>query len=83
MKKIVFILSCAVMMFGAADNSDDKLLETHLKKQIEREKKYAKEQKFYTDKNYDYKGVEVDPKIVDKVPVIEVDDMDMDDVYSD
>ncbi len=59
-------------------------LDEEVKKQIEREKKYAKEQTFYQGSEYNLKEVEVDPETVSKVPVLNPDyDFDMDDVYSD
>jgi hypothetical protein len=70
---------------NATLSKDDKaILEAQIKKQMEREKKYAKEQRFYEGKEYDLNSEQVDPAIVDKVPVIEPeDDFDMSDVYSD
>ncbi len=63
---------------------DKALLEAQIKKQMEREKKYAKEQRFYEGKEYDLNSERVDPAIIDKVPVIQPeDDFDMSDVYSD
>ena len=55
-----------------------------VKEQMEREKKYAKEQKFYQGDDYDLKAVEINPKSLDHVPVIEPDyDFDITDVYRD
>jgi Ni/Co efflux regulator RcnB len=55
-----------------------------IKKQIELEKKYAKEQKFYQGDAYDLKAHEVDPNSLPEVPVIEPDyDFDITDVYRD
>jgi len=53
-----------------------------LHKQMEREKKFAKEQTFYKGKDYDLSYAEVDPDSIDSIPLIEPDyDFDMDDVY--
>ena len=53
-----------------------------LKIEMEKEKKYSKEQQFYQSKNYDFKGAEVNQDSVDSVPDIELqDDFDMDTVY--
>ena len=53
-----------------------------LKKQMERELKIAKEQRFYQGKDYDLSYAEVDPNSLDGIPLIEPDyDFDMDDVY--
>jgi len=51
---------------------------------MERENKYAKEQKFYQGNEYDLKAVEVNPDSLDHIPVIEPDyDFDITDVYRD
>ena len=61
-----------------------KEIEKQIKIQMEREKKYAKEQKFYTSDEYNFSAVKVDPKTVESVPVIEPDyDFDITDVYRD
>jgi len=61
-----------------------KLLEEKIKEQMEREKKYAKEQKFYQGDAYDLKAHEVDPNSLPDVPAIEPDyDFDITDVYRD
>jgi len=60
------------------------LMEEKVKEQMEREKKYAKEQKFYQGDEYDLKAHEVDPNTLPDVPVIEPDyDFDITDVYRD
>jgi len=60
------------------------LIEQKIKEQMEREKKYAKEQKFYQGDEYDLKAHEVDPNSLPDVPVIEPDyDFDITDVYRD
>jgi len=60
------------------------LMEEKVKEQMEREKKYAKEQKFYQGDAYDLKAHEVDPNSLPDVPVIEPDyDFDITDVYRD
>ena len=59
-------------------------IQKHIKEQIEREKKYAKEQKFYTSDEYNFSAVEVDPKSLDSIDAIEPDyDFDISDVYRD
>ena len=70
---------------NATQQSKKSITEAELKKQMEREKKYAKEQKFYNADEYDFKGAEVNPKSLEHIPVIEPDyDFDMDEgVYSD
>jgi hypothetical protein len=65
-------------------NSAEALKAKHVKEQMEREKKFAKEQKFYQGDEYDFSAEKVDPKDVDSVPEIEPEnDFDMTDVYRD
>jgi hypothetical protein len=64
--------------------SKSKLTDEQVKEQMEREKKYAKEMKFYQGDEYDLKAVEVNQKSLDHIPVIEPDyDFDITDVYRD
>ena len=56
----------------------------HVKEQMEREKKFAKEQKFYQGKDYNLSAEKVDKKDLDSIPMIEPEnDFDMTDVYRD
>lgn len=59
-------------------------MEEKIRRQMEKEQKYAKEQKFYQADQYDFKGAEVDPDTLKKVKAIEPDyDFDITDVYRD
>ncbi|MBA1433552.1 MAG: hypothetical protein FAF04_08190 [Epsilonproteobacteria bacterium] len=63
---------------------EEALKEKHLKEQMEREKKFAKEQKFYKGDEYDFSAQKVDQNDLDSIPVIEPEnDFDMTDVYRD
>ena len=65
-------------------NHTKALLEQKVKEQMEREKKYAKEQKFYQGEDYNLSEHEVDPETLKDIPVIEPDyDFDITDVYRD
>jgi len=79
---ITFIL-LQTMLFAV--NSDDKQRELRIKKQLEieiqNEKKYAQEQTFYNEANYNFKGAEVNEESIKKLNEIEVDELDMDSVY--
>jgi hypothetical protein len=78
-KKIIVVFLVVFVSLYAESNVSKNVL-----KQIEKEKKYAQEQKFYQGKDYDLKGAEVDKSTVDKVPTIEPDyDFDITDVYRD
>ncbi|OQX59206.1 MAG: hypothetical protein B5M52_03990 [Helicobacteraceae bacterium 4484_230] len=83
-----FLLAFAIifnsLIFAAnsdVNSSQKKRVNEHIKKQMEKEKKYAREQTFYTKDNYDLKGAEVNPESLKTLPEIEVDDLDMDSVY--
>ena len=53
-----------------------------LAEQMKKEKKFAKEQRFYQGAEYDLSSYEVDKSSLDSIPLIEPDyDFDMDDVY--
>ena len=57
-------------------------IEKQIKKEMENEKKYAKEQTFYSKDNYDFKGAEVNKDSLDSVPKLEPQyEFDMDSVY--
>jgi hypothetical protein len=86
MKKILILLLGVSLFLVASDkNSSESAkkarLEDQIKKEMQKEKKYAKEQVFYKMENYDFKGSEVNPATVDATPEIEEDDFDMDSVY--
>ena len=62
----------------------ESIAEAQIRMQIEREKKYAKEQTFYQGDEYDLKSREVDPETIKHTPSIEPDyDFDITDVYRD
>ena len=61
--------------------SQEDRVKQQIKKEMEKEKKYAKEQTFYKGDNYNLKGAEVNPDSLSSVPTLEVDDLDMDSVY--
>jgi len=64
--------------------SKEEILQIELKKQMEREEKYAKEQKFYQGKDYNLKDKEIDEASLEHLPSIEPDyDFDITDVYAD
>jgi len=66
----------------ADTNSSQSNAQLELEKQMEREKKYAKEQRFYQGSEYDLSSFEVNKNSLDSIPLIEPDyDFDMDDVY--
>ena len=82
---IVFILIFSSLLLASDSASIDKEKKERLEKQIkiemEREKKYAKEQTFYQQGNYDLKGSEVNKDSLSTLPELEEDDFNIDSVY--
>lgn len=86
MKKILtFVLILNSLLLASESVDSDAAKKSRLDKQIEiemeREKKFAKEQTFYQSKNYDFKGSEVNPDSLDSLPDVEEDDFNIDSVY--
>ena len=84
----LFVSMSLLMLHGETIKivTDKKIKQTqkHLQEQMRREKKYAKEQRFYQGKDYNFSAVKVDQSDLDAIPVIEPeDDFDMSDVYRD
>ena len=90
MKKIL-VLTIIVGALLLADSNDTNLskekikINAEIKKQMEKEKKYAKEKAFYQGADYDLKSYEIDPESLPDVPSLEPDyDLDMSEgVYTD
>jgi len=100
MKKIVFILfNLVFFLYGQSNITDTNItkesnstkdanitkdLQSNIQKAIEAEKKFEKEQRFYMGDDYNLTEHQVDPKSVDKVPLIEPEyDFDITDLYAD
>lgn len=85
MKYILIItIMFSSLLFGSDDNKKNEKqdrLEKQIKTEMEREKKYAKEQAFYQAGDYDFKGSEVNQESLDEIPEIPLDDLDMNSVY--
>jgi len=83
-KIITLVIVSSALLLASGNkpkNAEDSLTKKQVQEQMKREEKYAKEQKFYTEKNYDFKSAEVNPDSIKDLPDLEVNDMDMDDVY--
>jgi len=83
MKKL---LVCVVVLssFLFASNVDvekQKRTKEAIQKAIEKEKLYAKEKIFYDYDSYDFNDSHVNEESIPTLPKIEVNDLDMDDVY--
>lgn len=90
MKKIlVFILIGGSLLLADSNDTnrskEKSKINAEIKKQMEKEKKYAKEKAFYQGKDYDLKSYEIDPDSLPDVPSLEPDyDFDMSEgVYTD
>jgi len=86
------VVSSMFITLSANDNNSTEqnsskkvhITKSEVKKQIEREKKYAKEKKFYQGEEYNLSASKVNKESLKHVKKIEQDyDFDMDDVYSD
>jgi len=71
----------SLLLASQSDKKKESRVDAQIKKEMEKEKKYAKEQTFYNSKNYDFKGAEVNKDSLDSVPEIPVDDFNIDSVY--
>lgn len=83
MKLFLAILITFSSFLLASDIDKQRKLRTekHIKKVMEDEAKYAREQAFYTADDYDFKGSEVNEESLEVIKAPEVDDLDMDHVY--
>ena len=67
---------------NSSEQNITKKIDKQLQMQMEREKKFANEQRFYQGEDYDLSYAEVDKSSLDSVNLIEPDyDFNMDDVY--
>ncbi len=85
-----FLTISFVNLYADSDSSNKKAVidknefQKQIEAQIEKEKKYAKERVFYHAGEYNLSDAEVDPSVLDSVPLIEPEyDFDMTDVYRD
>jgi hypothetical protein len=81
MIKIILAIAMLTSILSASNSKKDKILQKSVEEQMKKEQKYAKEQTFYMQDNYDFKGAEVNPESVKMLKPLEVNDLDMDDVY--
>lgn len=79
---LAMILTFSSFLFANDIEKKRKLrTEQHIKKVIEDEAKFAREQAFYTADDYDFEGSEVNEESLEVIKVPEIDDLDMDHVY--
>ncbi len=85
---IIIVMGCSLLLADSNDTNKSQAknkINTEIEKQMEKEKKYAKEKAFYQGEDYDLKSYEIDPDSLPDVPALEPDyDFDMSEgVYSD
>jgi uncharacterized protein YdaU (DUF1376 family) len=85
-RTIIILLVFCSLLFAGHDKDEDKMKQKRVDKQIkeemEKEKKYAKEQTFYSGENYDLERAKVNEESLSSIPEIEDDyEFDMDSVY--
>lgn len=68
-------------VFAVSDISKDEKVKKQIELEMEKERKYSIEQKFYQGAEYDLSDSEVNPDSIDSVPDLEIQDFDMDGVY--
>jgi len=78
---LILIYNSLLLAGSISEKEKKSRADAQLKIEMQKEKKYAKEQTFYQKNNYDFKGAEVNKDSVNSLPSIEVDDFDMDSVY--
>jgi hypothetical protein len=78
---LLFVLVLNTVAFASESHGNNKIIDEHVKKQMEKEKKFAREQSFYQAKDYDFSGAEVNPESLKSLPDLEDDDFNMDSVY--
>ncbi|WP_457746326.1 hypothetical protein [Sulfurimonas sp.] len=85
MKSVIKLMVISTLFIANLTAKENNSSKDAIQKEIEKEKKFAKEQKFYQGKEYDLKSEEIDPSIIDSIPSIEPEnDFDMSTgVYSD
>ncbi|QOP46561.1 hypothetical protein [Sulfurimonas paralvinellae] len=80
---LFFVLFMGVSGLQAKSTAEE-LKAKHVQEQMQKEKRFAKEQKFYQGKEYNLSEQKVDPNDLDSIPDIKPDyDFDMTDVYRD
>ena len=83
MKKLFLLLLFSSCLLASNQQDSDKLQKKHLKEQMEKEKKYAQEQKFYMGDNYNLKSFQINEESLKNIPDQPDynEDFDMDSVY--
>ena len=80
MKNILILILIFNTLLFASTNDKQTSTDKEIQKQMDREKKYAKEQTFYKGKDYDLKSFEVNVDAIKSIPELDIDYSDDDDV---
>jgi hypothetical protein len=81
---LIITVILSLFVFAVADVSNiskDEKVKKQIELEMEKERKYSIEQKFYQGAEYDLSDSEVNPDSIDSVPDLEIQDFDMDSVY--
>ena len=72
---IIPVLSVTLLTASDSNSSSTKKerIQKAVQKEIEKEKKYAKEQRFYNADEYDFKAKEIDPETLKSIEAVEPD----------
>jgi len=78
LKKLFVLAIITVLSVSAAEKQDSNATQQErihkaVEKAMEKEKKYAKEQKFYNADEYDFKSAEIDPNALKDIQTVEPD----------
>ncbi|SFV69356.1 hypothetical protein MNB_SV-10-159 [hydrothermal vent metagenome] len=74
--KVLVLAALSVSIFAASDHNSstkDTRIQKAVQKEMENEKKYAKEQRFYNADEYDFKAKEIDPAALKDIKMIKPD----------
>lgn len=86
MRKILLcFFLCFSFLWAASDTNKstqrEKIKQKAIQEAIKKEEKYAKEQAFYEEDEYDFKSQEVNEESLPYVPKLEPQDFNMENVY--
>ena len=78
---ILMILISSVLFATNGNTQNKERIKKQLEIEMEKERIYSIEQAFYQKDNYDFEGSKINKDSLDNVPDLELDDLDMDNVY--
>ena len=78
---ILMMLTSSILLASEGNTQNEEKIKKQLEIEMEKERRYAIEQAFYQHGNYDFEGSQIDEDSLKNVPELELDDLDMDNVY--